>query len=1126
MPFLENKDYSLRVPVYMKGSSLVVYGAIRNVSAVNVRAVNIPDPSLYTSSTRGWSEKNGHLVCHTMQKTCLDPGAAYSEYKCRTTLFKTGDPKVVQWKAHETNVEWQKLENKEVALSNKHLDCVAIFSKEIVSLDSLGLQQDVQPYQASAQSSARQQAIEVDQEFDVPEEFSFGQEQALPEELAKAVPLVAPPILHGVVRDGMAQDAAQEAENFHVEGVSISSESSQRTLRAARKSLGISSSGCKAKLFGRIKERFDKLLRIDLTREAALKAKDFSERDVETMPLASPPSQKEIEQHELTHAPYQAWCTSCVMARGRQDKCLIDEGRKKDRETPTISMDFCYAGYDQGLPGGPVLEAEDNKLTCLVLHDSTTSCVHAVPVDRKGNLGFLCGEVIRFISYLGYGEVILKNDQEPTMLKLQKLVQQTRLRLGLKTILENPPMYSHALNGAVENAVQWIRGLSNTLLFHLRSKSGLAFSHSHPLVAWSWQQAAWLLNHYSVSHGATPYELLAGHGYTGKTLMFGEPVLAYTAIEGVTNKGQAKWTRCLFLGKSNLNDMYICGCEGRIQLTRSVRRNVTDWAQHVELYMNFNLAPWNISGVVGSKLLPEVRKPNSGPIALDMESFGLQTPVSSGFQTPRLSLAQRKRQVPQTPLPELERVAESPRDEVASDPPSPSSLSMSPSLAPSLPEADVGVKTEAQEQAGPSSSSLKRSSADEQQQAAKRMTGMPSSAAKSVRVDAPERKEPETAKRQKEASSKRQKTRRVEVEPMHHDVNDFSDWLDVDPETIDPCEDVDSSTNYTFDPEAVNRRVDLQVCRAWPRTSLRHVWTWGIGPSCRPSRSISADWYGSVAPGWKPYGSSDARIGQGFEQAVECQVCSHMATQVWWQRFYWLRRSRAVAREFQFLEEREDVYSPASSSSLVRLLPAMLVSGQFPKHWVLCSFDVSDAYLMVPQDNLRWTRFIDNGDSFVIARCLPGQRDGAKRRFNFFTDDLEEQHSVDTCLECPALLPGQAVSHAHSCWWCFDVLWPPMAWQWVSPESQWKVQGELQGRQERGWQCGLLKTQVHHTRWWDPCDTINTSHQSLGWKVCNTQWRSWCTTGKDSMSPSFVSERRLRFVGWLKRPQRFAPWWA
>ena len=38
---------------------------------------------------------------------------------------------------------------------------------------------------------------------------------------------------------------------------------------------------------------------------------------------------------------------------------------------------------------------------------------------------------------------------------------------------------------------------------------------------------------------------------------------------------------------------------------------------------------------------------------------------------------------------------------------------------------------------------------------------------------------------------------------------------------------------------------------------------------------------------------------------------------------YWLRISRLVAREYQFLEERNDVYSPSSSSSIVRLLPAL-----------------------------------------------------------------------------------------------------------------------------------------------------------------------------------------------------------
>lgn len=178
------------------------------------------------------------------------------------------------------------------------------------------------------------------------------------------------------------------------------------------------------------------------------------------------------------------------------------------------------------------------------------------------------------------------------ILKLQNLVQKSRTRLGSRTIVENPAIHAHSSNGAVENTTLRIRGLSNTLLRHVRAKSGLKFSHQHPIVAWSWHQAAWLLNHYSSTHGMTSYELLCGHGYKGKAIQFGEPIFACTATEGVP-KGQAKWTRCIFVGKSVLNDMYTCGCEDLVQLTRSVRRNAGDWTEHVDLYVKFNVSPWN-----------------------------------------------------------------------------------------------------------------------------------------------------------------------------------------------------------------------------------------------------------------------------------------------------------------------------------------------------------------------------------------------------------------------------------------------------------------------------------------------------------------------------------------------------
>ncbi len=267
------------------------------------------------------------------------------------------------------------------------------------------------------------------------------------------------------------------------------------------------------------------------------------------------------------------------------------------------------------------MESEKDKLCCLVLHDSGTSNVHAVPVDERKNLHFLTGEVIRFISWLGHGECILRNDQEPVLLRLQTLVQDARLKAGLKTIEENPAVKSHASNSLVENSIQRIRNMSNTILHLLREKTALKFGRQHALTAWSWHHAAWLINHYAPNHGQTGYELLTGHGYRGKVAMFGEPILAYTFVDGMP-KGDARWTRGLFLGKTALNDMYIIGIPGKLQLTRSVRRNMQDWTDATNLYVKFNVVPWKVAGTMGVKMIPdlktdEAREPSGLPLMIE-----------------------------------------------------------------------------------------------------------------------------------------------------------------------------------------------------------------------------------------------------------------------------------------------------------------------------------------------------------------------------------------------------------------------------------------------------------------------------------------------------------------------------
>ena len=100
-----------------------------------------------------------------------------------------------------------------------------------------------------------------------------------------------------------------------------------------------------------------------------------------------------------------------------------------------------------------------------------------------------------------------------------------------------------------------------------------------------------------------------------------------------------------------------------------------------------------------------------------------------------------------------------------------------------------------------------------------------------------------------------------------------------------------------------------------------------------------------------------------------------------------LRRSRLVAREYSFLGARDDVYSPATSNHLVKLLPHLwLVRKDRPGYddYSLGSADVRDAFLNVPQGEP--VEVIVCGQKFKLGRWLPGQRSAAKKWFDYLKD--------------------------------------------------------------------------------------------------------------------------------------------
>ena len=125
----------------------------------------------------------------------------------------------------------------------------------------------------------------------------------------------------------------------------------------------------------------------------------------------------------------------------------------------------------------------------------------------------------------------------------------------------------------------------------------------------------------------------------------------------------------------------------------------------------------------------------------------------------------------------------------------------------------------------------------------------------------------------------------------------------------------------------------------------------------------------------------------------------------------WIRRARLVAREFKSQEHRTDTFSPATSASLVRLIPIL---GLQQEH-SLYSIDVKDAPLQVPQRNRTACEFPKEyvelfgdedpqcrNDGFLLLRVLPGQRDAALLWSDHFASTLQEQ-DFSRCVACPTL---------------------------------------------------------------------------------------------------------------------------
>ncbi|CAE7338131.1 GIP [Symbiodinium sp. CCMP2592] len=736
---------------------------------------------------------------------------------------------------------------------------------------------------------------------------------------------------------------AGNVEPLTLDGVLMSHDSSLAVLKTAAAKLNLSTAGSKSRLFNRVKGYLEKQ-RLALELELAADAQSSGERQPRVQPVAAAPAEAERFLHERTHVPFKPWCPHCTSMRAMPDRSeYLKEG---PRDNPIIQFDFSFSGYS--VPGGicnldAAPEDSQRALKCLVAHDSATGMIAAIPCESKGDTRYLGIELMRFIQSLGHTTVTLKCDNEPSTLTLQRAIVTARQRLGLQTLVQNPAIGAKGSLGFCEKAIDSVRKLANTLLDQARHRTGLSLPTTHVLFAWAFVHSAWLLNRYRVIGNMTAYERACGAKYSGRIAPFAEPV--YFQLD-VKQKGDKRWMLGILVSKSSLNDMYIIAGKDGIRLSRSIRRVGQPWELEVQLYRELKGYPWGYgSGVIGTKF------------------------VLLWTQSP---------------------------DEAASEPPTPAVEALG---MPVTPLGRAGAMAPPRRNVPPPESA--RAIPDESMAGVEAEPPGPNPA---MRPDPPSTPEAELP------PLKKLRIRAVTFGEQSYEVNDEGEFDLDQPDGWEvqtklwsmESETDDSFTNeFKADPEA---EVAEDDDRLWFPDNGRE-------PELDDAILAELDNLGDQVEVSRLLKKSVLRHATSDDDLASMKSLTTKFVRTWRRKKRngnpsWYRRSRLCAREFRWLDEsKEGLFSPATSTDIVRLIPAQWLAWKQTRpseQYAILALDVKDAYLEVPQPTPVVSKV--QGQDLVFMRMVPGQREGSQQWFSHFCEYLGEHFVVENCKECPAVV--------------------------------------------------------------------------------------------------------------------------
>ena len=178
----------------------------------------------------------------------------------------------------------------------------------------------------------------------------------------------------------------------------------------------------------------------------------------QALPTAAAPTQREKEEHFVSHYPFRSWCEHCI--RGKAKAMRHVKADHSDETVPVISADYCFMN---SVDDTVITEEVQKKhAPVLIVHDrwSKLTYAHVLPYKgvTQGPIGSKC--LLNDLKKFGYPKMVMRYDPEPAP---NSVVEAAKNGFDKQLVLEKVPKGVSESKGEIERAVQAIESQSRTL---------------------------------------------------------------------------------------------------------------------------------------------------------------------------------------------------------------------------------------------------------------------------------------------------------------------------------------------------------------------------------------------------------------------------------------------------------------------------------------------------------------------------------------------------------------------------------------------------------------------------------------------------------------------------------------